>query len=190
MDSFLSFSAWKWPKSAKMSYFMQFWPILGPYDPLRSPVHYQRSTLKGSYFPKSLYKLVLPENGSISIYFEVKVLLKDSKVEVRGQNPQNSNLKKPIKSGKVLQTSRFLVKSCVLDWACWNFILNFHVYFYLLYFIFLGSKNGHFSVFYRNFACFLWGEGSKKFLSKKYLKHILKTFLITKNNILDIKNKF
>ena len=167
MDSFLSFSAWKWPKSAKMSYFMQFWPILRPYDPLKSPVHYQGSTLKGSYFPKSLHKLVLPENGSISIFFEVKVLLKDSKVEVRGQNPQNSNLKKPIKSRKVLQTSQFLVKSCVLDWACWNFTLNFYVYFYLWYFTLLVSKNGHFSVFYRNFACFLWGEGSKKFFGEK-----------------------
>ena len=158
---------WKWPKSAKMSYFMQFWPILRPYDPLKSPVHYQGSTLKGSYFPKSLHKLVLPENGSISIFFEVKVLLKDSKVEVRGQNPQNSNLKKPIKSRKVLQTSQFLVKSCVLDWACWNFTLNFHVYFYLWYFTLLVSKNGHFSGFYQNFACFLWGEGSKKFFGAK-----------------------
>ena len=134
---------------------------------LKSSVHYQQSTLKGSYFPKSLHKLVLPENGSISIFFEVKVLLKDSKVEVRGQNPQNSNLKKPIKSRKVLQTSQFLVKSCVLDWACWNFTLNFHVYFYLWYFTLLVSKNGHFSVFYRNFACFLWGEGSKKFFGEK-----------------------
>ena len=48
--------------------------IMGPYDPLKSPVHYQGSTLKGSYFPKSLHKLVLPENGSISIFFEVKML--------------------------------------------------------------------------------------------------------------------
>ena len=68
-----------------MSYFMQFLPILGPYDPLKSPVHYQESTLNGSYFPKSPHKLVLPENGSNSIFFEVKVLLKDSKVEVRGK---------------------------------------------------------------------------------------------------------
>ena len=174
-----------------MSYFMQFWPILGPYDPLKSPLHYQRSTLKGSYSPKSLHKLVLPENGSISIFFEVKVLLKDSKVEVRGQNPQNSNLKKPIKSRKVLQTSQFLVKSCVLDWACWNFTLNFHVYFYLWYFTLLVSKNGHFSVFLPKFCLFsLRGGVQKNFWSKKYLKHILKTFLITKNNILDIKNKF
>ena len=49
------------------------------------------------------------------IFFEVKKLLKDSKVEIMGQNPQNSNVKKPIKSRIVLQTSQFLVKSCVLD---------------------------------------------------------------------------
>ena len=156
-----------------MSYFMQFWPILRPYDPLKSPVHYQRSTLKGSYFPKSLHKLVLPENGSISIFFEVKVLLKDSKVEVRGQNPQNSNLKKPIKSRKVLQTSQFLVKSCVLDWACWNFTLNFHVYFYLWYFTLLVSKIGHFSVFTEILPVFSEGRGPKNFLEKK----ILETYL-------------
>jgi len=94
---------------------MQFWPILEPYNPLRGPLHYQQSTLKGSYFPKSLHKLVLPENRSISIFFEVKVLLKDLKIEIRGQNRRNSNLKKPIKFGKVLQTSQFLVKSCALD---------------------------------------------------------------------------
>ena len=140
---------------------------MGPYDPLKSHLHYQWRAFKGSYSPKSLHKLVLPENGSISIFFEVKVLLKDSKVEVRGQNPQNSNLKKPIKSRKVLQTSQFLVKSCVLDWACWNFTLNFHVYFYLWYFTLLVSKNGHFSVFSRFFARFLRGEWPEKNFSTK-----------------------
>ena len=149
---------------------MQFWPILRPYDPLKSPVHYQRSTLKGSYFPKSLHKLVLPENGSISIFFEVKVLLKDSKVEVRGQNPQNSDLKKPIKSRKVLQTSQFLVKSCVLDWACWNFTLNFHVYFYLWYFTLLVSKMGIFRFFTEILPVFSEGRGPKNFLKKKVLE--------------------
>ena len=161
-----------------MSYFMQFWPILGPYGPLTDPLHYHRSMLKGSYSPKIIHKIVLPENGFISIFFEVKmtekcknvifhailtnfetiwpiqkprtlptkyvkglifsqkssttrkwinfhlfevkVLLNDSKVEVRGQNPQNSNVKKPIKSIKVLQTLQFLVKSCVLERSCWN----------------------------------------------------------------------
>ena len=91
---------WKWPKSATMSYFMQFWPILRPYDPLKSPVHYQGSTLKGSYFPKSLHKLVLPENGSISIFFEEKVLLKDSKVEVRGAKSSKFQPKKAYKIRK------------------------------------------------------------------------------------------
>ena len=39
-------------KVPKMSYLMQFWPIFGPYDRLKSPLHYQRSTVKGSFFPK------------------------------------------------------------------------------------------------------------------------------------------
>ena len=56
-----------------MSYFMQFWPILGPYDLLKRPLHYQQSMLKGSISPKSLHRLVLPENGYISICFEVKM---------------------------------------------------------------------------------------------------------------------
>ena len=73
MDSFLSFLKWKWPKSAKMSYFMQFWPILGPYDPLKGPFHYQESTFEGSYSTKSLHKLVLQENVSNSVFFELKV---------------------------------------------------------------------------------------------------------------------
>ena len=93
---------------------MQFWPILGPYDQFKSPLHYQECTFKGSYSPKSLHKLVLPENGFISIFFEVKMLLGSPKVDVGGQNLQIFDLKRPIKFRKVLQTSQFLVKSFVL----------------------------------------------------------------------------
>ena len=50
--------------------------ILGPYDPLKSPLHYQQSMLNGSYSPKSLYKLVLSENGFISNFFEAKIFEK------------------------------------------------------------------------------------------------------------------
>ena len=57
-----------------MSYFMQFWPILGPYGPLKRPWHYQRSTLNDSYSPKILQKIVLPENRFISSFFEVKMI--------------------------------------------------------------------------------------------------------------------
>ena len=53
---------------------MQFWPILGPYDPLKGPLHYQRSTLNGTYSPEILHKIVLPENGLISTFFEVNML--------------------------------------------------------------------------------------------------------------------
>ena len=42
--------------------------------PPKSPLHYQESTFKGSYSPKSLSKLVLLENGFISILFEAKIL--------------------------------------------------------------------------------------------------------------------
>ena len=150
-----------------MSYFMQFWPILGPYDPLRGPLQYHQSTFKGSYSPKSLHKLVLLENGFISIFFEVKMLLGSPKVDVGGQNLQIFDLKRPIKFRKVLQTSQFLVKSFVLVWSCWNFTLKFHIYFYLWFFTPLVSKNGHFSVFSRFFARFLRGEGSKKDFSIK-----------------------
>ena len=59
-------------KSPKISNFMQLQPILGSYDPLKSPLHYQQSTLKGSYSPKIQHKVLIPEYGFISIYFEVK----------------------------------------------------------------------------------------------------------------------
>ena len=61
---------------------MQFRPILGPYDPLKSPLHYQQSTLNGSYFPKSLHTLILPENGYIYIFFEPKMLEKCPKCDI------------------------------------------------------------------------------------------------------------
>ena len=115
-NGFISiFLKWKWPKSAENDIFHAILTILGPYDPLKSPWYYQQSTFKGSYSPKSLHKLVLPENGFISIFFELKMLLGSPKVDVGGQNLQNFDLKRPIKFGKVLQTSQFLVKSCVLE---------------------------------------------------------------------------
>ena len=52
---------------------MQFLPILGPYDPLKGPLHYQESTLNGSYSLKSLHKLVLPENVLISYFFGMEM---------------------------------------------------------------------------------------------------------------------
>ena len=68
----------------------------------------------GSYSLKSLHKLVLQENVSNSVFFELKVHLQCLKVGVRGQNLQNFNLKWPIKSQKMLQTSQFLIKICKL----------------------------------------------------------------------------
>ena len=54
----------------KMTYFMQFWPILGPYDLLKGPLYYQESTLNGLYSLKSLHELVVPEKGYISIFLK------------------------------------------------------------------------------------------------------------------------
>ena len=73
-------TTWKWihfylfwsknvQKVPIMSYFMQFWPILGPYDPLKGFLHYQESNFKGSYSLNSLHKLVLKENVSNSAFF-------------------------------------------------------------------------------------------------------------------------
>ena len=61
---------------------MQFWLILGPYDPLKSPLNYQQSTLQGSYSPKILQKIVLPENRFISIFFGVKMPKKYQKCNI------------------------------------------------------------------------------------------------------------
>ena len=90
---------------------MLFWPILGPYYPLKGPLQYQQSTFKGLYSPNSLHNLILPENGFISIFIEAEMLFWSPKVDVRGQNAQNSDLKWSIKFKKVLQTSQFFVKN-------------------------------------------------------------------------------
>ena len=63
-----------------MSYYMQLWPILGLYAPLKSPLHYQQSDLNGSYSPKSLHKFVLPENAFNTTFLEVEMHLKCPKV--------------------------------------------------------------------------------------------------------------
>ena len=57
-------------------YFEQF----GPSEPLKSPVYYQRSIFRDSYFPKSLHKILLPENVLKAIFCEVEMLLKCTKV--------------------------------------------------------------------------------------------------------------
>ena len=67
---------------------MQFWPISGPYDPLKSTLHHQQSMLNGSYSPKRLYKLVLPENGFTSIFFELKMFKKCPKCHISCNSAQ------------------------------------------------------------------------------------------------------
>ena len=72
----------KMTEKYQMSYFMQIWPILGPYDPLKSPLYYRRSTLNGSCSPKILHKIVLPEIGFNPIFFEVKMTEKCQKCHI------------------------------------------------------------------------------------------------------------
>ena len=124
MDSFLSFLKWKCSKNAQNVIFHAILANFEPYDPLRGLLQDQQSTFKGSYSPKSLHKLVLPENGFISIFFELKMLLGSPKVDVGGQNLQNFDLKRSIKFGKVLQTLQFWVKNCALERPCLNFTLE------------------------------------------------------------------
>ena len=59
-------------------YFVQF--ALRGAESLKSPVNYQRSIFRDSYFPKSLHKILLPENVLKAIICEVEMLLKCTKV--------------------------------------------------------------------------------------------------------------
>ena len=51
-------------------------------------LYYQGSTFRGSYFAKSIHKLVLQENVFNSPFFEMKVLLECPKAGVRGKISQ------------------------------------------------------------------------------------------------------
>ena len=62
-------------------------------NPQNGPLYYQWSTFRGSYSTKSLHKLVLQENVSNFIIFELKVHLECPKVDFRGQNLENFTLK-------------------------------------------------------------------------------------------------
>ena len=108
MYSFLTLVAWKCTNCTQKSYNWSFWPIFGHLNPQNGRLYYQRSIFRGSYSVKSFHKLVLQENVSNSVFFELKVHLQCLKVGVRGQNLQNFNLKWPIKSLKMLQTWPFL----------------------------------------------------------------------------------
>ena len=79
---FYLFRSENFRKVPKMSYYMQFWPILGPYDPLKSPLHYQQRTLQDSYSPKIFHKIVLPENEFISVFFCMKIFVKCPKCHI------------------------------------------------------------------------------------------------------------
>ena len=85
---------------------MQFWPILGPCDPLKSPLYYQRSTLNGSCSHKILHKIVLPENVFISIFFEVKMIEKCQKRHI-SCNLNNFGIVCPTQMPLILPTKYF-----------------------------------------------------------------------------------
>ena len=93
---------------------MQFWPFLGPHDPLKSPLHHQQSTLNGSYSLKSLHKLVLSENGFISIIFEVKMFKNSPKCPISYNFDQfwdhMTHSKAPYTTKKVLLRAHILSK--------------------------------------------------------------------------------
>ena len=74
MDSLSYFLRWKLSKSAQNVIFHVIWPILGPYDPLKGFLHYQESTVKGSYSLNSLHKLVYKKMYPILFFLTESVL--------------------------------------------------------------------------------------------------------------------
>ena len=110
MYSCFTFVAWKCTKYTQKSNICSFWPIFGPPIPQNSRLYYQRSTFRGSYSVKCFHKLVLQENVSNPVFFELKVHLQCLKVGVRGQNLQNSTLKWPINLKKCFKHHNFWSK--------------------------------------------------------------------------------
>ena len=84
-------------KSAQNVIFHAVLAIFGPYEPLRGLSEVQKSTFKGLYYPKSLCKLVPPENVSIFYLYNVEMLLNTEKLNL-GEKSQNFNLKFSMKS--------------------------------------------------------------------------------------------
>ena len=66
-------------KCTKVVY-MVILSYFGHSDSLKSSINYESSTFRGSYSPKSLHKIVLPENVFKAIFCEVEMLLKCPKV--------------------------------------------------------------------------------------------------------------
>ena len=130
---------------------------------LYGPLWYWKSKIKGSESPISLHKFILPENAFIFDLSDVEMPFKCRNIELRGQKPQIFNLKSGIKFWKVLQTSQLLVKNCIFISSCWQYTQNIHRCFYFSFIVDFMSRNGHFLRFFRFLACFLRGEGSKKF---------------------------
>ena len=73
MDLFLAYVKWKCTECTQKSYISSFWPISWSSGPLKRPLHYQQSTFNGSYFLKSLHKLVLPETVFISYFWGMEM---------------------------------------------------------------------------------------------------------------------
>ena len=70
------------PKSCLYGHFELFLDPLTHSKALHTTKEVNLSMLKGSYSPKILHKIVLPEIGLISIFFGVKMLEKSSKCHI------------------------------------------------------------------------------------------------------------
>ena len=76
--------------------------------------------------------------------------LKSPKVEFGGgQKPQNFNQKSGIKFRKVLQTSQFLLKNCILVSSCLLFTKNMNICFHLQFIADFKTKKSNFCNFHQ-----------------------------------------
>ena len=130
-------------------------------------LQHQRSTYMGPESPKSIHKFLLPENAFIIDFSDVEMPLRCPKVELRGQKPQNFDLKLGIKFWKELQTPWFLVKYCVLISSSLLFTQNMHTCFFFSSIFDFMSKNGHFFKIFPFFGLFSPRWGVKKIFSVK-----------------------
>ena len=73
----LTFMKWKCSKCAQNVIFHAILANFGTIRSTQRPLTLQiKSTFTGSYYPKSLHKLLLPENGFNSIFFDAKMFKK------------------------------------------------------------------------------------------------------------------
>ena len=126
---------------------------------------------------------MLLENGIIFDLSDAEIPLKCSKGELRGQKPQNFNLKSGIEFWKVLQTSQFYMRNYILISSCFLFTQNNHTWFHFSFIVDVMSKNGNFLQFLRFSPIYSEVRGQNIVFDQKWLKHIFTTFLYIENII-------